>query len=90
MCPVSQLEHLMALLIIFVVLFVEHGDDGKKKNMAGMLDVINKILNKKIKDTGEVIIYQFNIYRINIVIVVIRNRGMKICLRFINFLSSPF
>jgi len=30
--------------------------DGKKKNMAGMLDVINKILNKKIKDTGQSVI----------------------------------
>lgn len=29
--------------------------DGKKKNMAGMLDVINKILNKKIQDNGQVV-----------------------------------
>ena len=36
-------------------LIEQNGDhDGKKKNMAGMLDVMKKILNKKIKDTGQV------------------------------------
>ena len=43
-------------LLIRLLYFVEtcFDKDGKKKNMAGMLDVINKILNRKIKDTGQV------------------------------------
>ena len=43
-------------LLIRLLYFVETccDKDGKKKNMAGMLDVINKILNKKVKDAGQV------------------------------------